>query len=175
MTDIVESGITVKVAGDESFRLQDSPTYQRLSGLNLKEMDVGWWEPSQGVLVLMELKGEGLWEEGGPERRSWRLDSLERKANDTLLILGSVWSETRTGLGFAEQMPPEARAFPGENNLRLVFVIDTPESRREFLPVVKEELNARLAGRLRLFDVRRVAVMDVDSAASRGFPVSRAG
>ncbi|AGP41654.1 hypothetical protein BE04_08630 [Sorangium cellulosum] len=38
-------------------RFEDLPTYRRLSGAGVAEMDFTYWDPDRGLVVLLEIKG----------------------------------------------------------------------------------------------------------------------
>ena len=179
MRHFEESGIRMDFPDCNWFRFCDMPTYASLSGQNLKEMDCGWRDSEQGVLWLIELKGEEVWlsESTQMMRQCKQIErpSLSRptpklmhtllvKAVDSLLILGSIWSGTGTGNNFLNYLPSELSSYPGDGNIELLFVIDTPPSRRGLLTAPRQQLNRLLQGKLGLYNIRRIEVLDVNNA-----------
>ena len=124
MRKIEESGFQVVLENDTSFRIGELPAYQKLSGAHLKEMDVGWWDAREGRLIILELKGEEIWDEfdGKQQNASEHLiGELSKKANDTLLILASVWSGTELGLQIKKDLPIAVHTYPGKDRYMLAF------------------------------------------------------
>jgi hypothetical protein len=173
-----ESGFRVE-APDPAFRLSDLALYRALSGQQLKEMDVGWWGPSlegQQRLTLLELKGLEVWQtppDNPLKPREHLVRTCVEKATDTLLMLGGAWIPTPWGQELSRSLPAQALPYPGARALKLVFLIDIPVGRRELLLPVREEINGRLQGRLGIFAMRHVAVVDFESAQKMGLPVTR--
>ncbi|MCP3136063.1 hypothetical protein [Pyxidicoccus xibeiensis] len=180
MTPIIfeESGFRVE-APVPAFRLADLPPYRLLSGKRLKEMDVGWWGPSQEGqqrLTLLELKGLEVWQTT-PDNPATPREHLVRtcveKATDTLLMLAGAWTPTSWGTELSRSLPTQALPYPGDKALKLVFLIDIPVGQRELLLPVRDEINGRLQGRLGIFGMRRVSVVDFEAAQKMGLPVTR--
>jgi len=173
---VSESGIRVTLDREHSFRFADLEPYRKLSGLSLKEMDFGWWDRASQRLFLLELKGEGVWDGLDSFARvahSQLIETLRDKASDVLLLLAAAWVGTHQGQELAALLPDPVRTYPGEANIKLVFLIDTPAPRKPLLLAVKDELNRRSAGRTRLFGVRHMTVVDVDAAIRMGLPIAR--
>jgi len=173
---VVESGFTVSVDEDTSFRFAELAPYQGLSGINLKEMDVGWWDEDNAKIVMLELKGDTLWEafdSSHDEAHEHLVSNLRSKATDVLLMLAASWIGTTKGVQLRNLLPTEVGQYPGDNKIKLIFLIDTPLARRALLAPVKDELNRKVAGRTRLFGIKRVTVVDFDKATQMGLPVQR--
>jgi hypothetical protein len=173
-----ESGFRV-TAPAPAFRFADLASYRALSGRHLKEMDVGWWEKSPNGtnrLLLLELKGVTVWQ-SPPDDPSKPHEHLIRtcieKATDSLLMLSGAWTPTAWGQGLARELPAQLVPYPGDGAIKLVFLIDIPTGRRELLLAVRDELNGRLAGRLGVFGLKSVSVIDLEAAQKMGLPVTR--
>jgi len=174
--DIIESGFKITVLAATSFRFCESPAYKKISGLSLKEMDVGWWDSSTQSIILVELKGIGIWNElyKTIETASGHLVSVIRdKATDTLLMLAAIWTGTKNGNDFKADLPSKIHSYPGEGNIKLIFLIDTPPSRRPLLASVKDVVNKGLAGRVRLFGIKSVILVDLETAIKMALPIVR--
>lgn len=174
--EVVDSGFKVSLSEASSFRLSDLAPYQQLSGCCLKEMDVGWHDGSQGRLFLLELKGAEVWDAFDRSKTAAHehlVANLKGKATDVLLILASVWAQTEFGLQLSPLLPAAARAFPGAAKLKLIFLVDTPATRTPLLGPVKDELNRLLSGRVSLYGIRRVTLIDFDRAQKMGLPITR--
>ena len=174
MREIVESGFTVRVPRASSFRFAEIEAYRKLSGKHLKEMDIGWWD--DGKLYLLELKGAEIWDKFDVDRDSAHkhiTSELSKKVTDVLLILGSVWSETEIGKNIASDLPPKVRKYPGESGIKLIFLVDTPDSRKPLMAAVKDNINRHLEGRINLFGIKRVTIVDLELAQKMGLPIER--
>jgi len=174
--DLEESGFQVK-APHPAFRFADLVSYRSLTPKGLKEMDVGWWEANASGqrLILLELKGARVWQTppDDPARpHEYLINTCVTKATDALLMLACAWIPTTWGQSLQAELPLQAVLDSG-CSIWIVFLIDIPEGYREHLLMVREELNARLAGRLALFGIRRVSVVDLAGAAKLGLPVTR--
>ena len=172
-----ESGFRIE-APAPAFRLSELDAYRALSGRNLREMDLGWLWTRQGKqqLLLLEVKGREVWntKPDDPTRPHEHLvRACVEKANDTLLMLAAVSVPTPWGQQLAAHLPAALGDCVRGSALKLVFLIDIPESNRELLGPVREKINSRLSGRISLFSLEHVSVIDFVSAQRMGLPVSR--
>lgn len=169
-----ESGVEVRVPPG-GFRFCEVAAYRSLSGQGLKEMDVGFWDPARARLLLLELKGREVWDAPPPAVPHEHLvEVCVQKAVDTLLMLSVAWIGTTPGQALRSALPPEAQAYPGDRRVKLVFLIDIPDEKRELLLAIRDELNARLRGKLALFGIPNVTVVSLEVAQKMGLPVQRA-
>jgi len=178
MREVIESGFKVAVPKETSFRLGENPAYRSLSGLGLKEMDIGWWDNANSKLLFLELKGIDIWQEFDRKKdtaHAYLVKSLKGKATDVLLIMAALWVGTDTGKALKASLPDHVQQYHGDGNLKFIFLIDTPPSRKSLLAPVKDAINKELAGRVRLFGVKRVTLVDFDTANRMGLPVTREG
>ncbi|RLB90987.1 MAG: hypothetical protein DRH50_11635 [Deltaproteobacteria bacterium] len=178
MREIIESGFKVIVPNETSFRLCENPVYRSLSGLGLKEMDIGWWDNAKSKLLFFELKGIDIWRQFDRKKdiaHAYLVKSLKGKVTDVLLMMAALWVGTDTGKAFKESLPDHVQKYHGDGSLKLIFLIDTPISRKSLLAPVKDAINKELAGRVRLFGVRHVTLVDFDTANRMGLPVTREG
>ncbi len=138
-------------------------------------MDVGWFDDSKGKLVFLELKGEELWDKfdkSKDEAHTHLVKNLREKATDVLLMLAAVWSKTKIGKGIKEILPVKAHRY-SDGILKFIFLLDTPDSRKPLLIHIQDAVNKELAGRVRLFGMERLTVIDFDKAKELGLPVTR--
>jgi len=183
---IHESGFVVTLPKDLSFRLCEMAPYERLKGQHLKEMDVGWFDAKERSIVLLELKGKEVGEEWKAQERDGSkngckrkphehlIENLGNKGTDCLLIFSAVWAKTEVGEEFQRLLPQDCWKYPAKGKIKLFFLVDTPSSRRELLLEVKHKLNETLSGRLQLFGIQRVLLLDFNKAREMGLPVERA-
>jgi hypothetical protein len=164
-----ESGLYVHLDADQSFRFSDTQFYKARSGRNLKEIDFGWWDAAKKTLWLMELKGEEVWDQ---EEQHHLVNVLQKKAVDSLLMLGAMWSGRSPSAELAHELPDAIAKLGLDAVIRLVVVIPTPAKRKHLLSAVATKLNQMMAGQIELFGIHRVSVMDADSAVKMGLPVT---
>ena len=171
---VSESGIEVSLPPG-CFRFAEMDAYRSLSGQGVKEIDFGWWDASGRRLVLLEVKGREVWDAPPPASpHEHLLEVCAQKAVDTLLMLSASWLGTAIGSALRQGLPPEAQTYPGDGRVKLVFLIDVPDQKRELLIAVRDDLNARLRGKLALFGIRVVTVVTLETAEKMGLPVRRA-
>ena len=117
----------VELPDDDTFRLQDCPAYKHLSGRHLKEMDFGWWDTSERVLWLLEIKDfQQLSRE--QELPQELIGKFRTKARDCLLLLSAAWLGTPVGRELVRSLPEPCRTWPGLNSrLKLLFVVRPPK------------------------------------------------
>jgi hypothetical protein len=158
MTTYHESGLVITLPDSEHFRFQDCQAYKPLSGQFLKEMDFGCWQADKNTLWLIEIKEYAslMPEEQLPDHL---LDNFVNKATDSLLILAALWAKTNQGLEFASCLPPQIHQFPKRLKFFFILKIDEVLFKSKIGPL-KDELKNRLRGRLALFDVRHVTLVD---------------
>ncbi len=170
-----EPGFSVALPDWLSFRLQDCESYSTLCGQGLSEMDFGWWEDApQPTLWLLEVKDYGHLapEEQLPEHL---IPKLVAKATDTLLLLAAAWIPTGRGQDIARWLPEPCRSFPAApKRLKLVFALRLPPERRALVPALKDKVNQQLRGRIGLFDLKQVILVDHETAARMGLPITPA-
>ena len=176
MREIIESGFRFRLPEAECFRLSENVTYQSLSGRNLKEMDIGWWRSTERKLFFIELKGAEIWEnfrKSPDQAHEYLVKSLNKKTTDVLLMLTAMWSGTKIGETLKSGVPEAVHDYIGDGNLKFIFLIDTPVSHKALYAPIKDAINKALAGRMQLFGVNRVTLLDFDLAQKLGLPVER--
>lgn len=157
----------------ESFRLQDNPAYQKLKGKYLAEMDFAWWDTSQQILWLLDVKD---YSQLTPSERlpDYLLDKLINKVTDSLMILSSVWINSEQGQQIKIGLPTSCQTFPLKpRRLKIVFVlkIQNPTLKADLSPL-KTRLVDRLKGRLALFDLSNITLVDHEIAVKiKGLPL----
>jgi len=164
MTSYYESGLKISLPSDEHFRFQDCKAYKPLSGQNLKEMDFGWWQAEKNTLCLIEIKD---YTHLTPTERlpAHLLNTFINKATDSLLMLATMWAKIGKGFELSSCLPLPVQQFPSHSpeklRLKLFFILKIDKVIfRSQLGILKDELNDRLRGRVALFNVRHVSLLD---------------
>ena len=127
MREVIESGFKVTLSKENSFRFCESPAYQRLSGLSLKEMDIGWWDTTNSKLILLELKGTEIWQgfdKSKDTAHDYLVESLKGKVTDVLLMLAAAWVKTGIGNELKAHIPNHVHQYRGDGSIKLIFLID---------------------------------------------------
>jgi len=161
MTAYDESGLRLNLPKGQHFRYCEA--YKLLCGQKLKEMDFGWWQPEQNRLWLIEIKDYAhlTTEERLPNHL---LDNLVDKATDSLLMLASCWAKTGKGREFFSCLPPPIQQFPEspeQLKLKLFFILKIDVTMfKDEIDALRYGLNNRLRGRVALFNIRYVSLVD---------------
>jgi hypothetical protein len=163
MTVYIESGLRLNLPKGEHFRFQDCKVYKKLSGQKLKEMDFCWWQKEQNRLWLIEIKDYAhlSTEERLPNHL---LDNLVDKATDSLLMLATCWAKTGKGREFSACLPLPIQQFPEhpeQLKLKLFFILKIDVNMfKDEIDALRYRLNDRLRGRVALFNIRYVSLVD---------------
>lgn len=168
-----ESGLQITLPDGECFRFQECQSYKSLSGNNLSEMDFGWWDSSKDTLWLLELKD---YSHLTPPQRlpDYLLEKLTNKVTDSLMILSSVWSGSLQGKQILADLPASLQVFPiYPKKLKIVFVFKITDTNIKIqLSPLKTRLKERLRGRLLLFDIKNVTLVDHETAMKMGLAIA---
>jgi hypothetical protein len=90
-----------------------------------------------------------------------------------LLTLGAVWSDSEMGKEIMKGLPGKIHKYPGEGKIKLIFLLETPKSRIPLLVPVKDRLNQIMRGRIRLYGLRHITLVDFETAQKMDLPVPR--
>ncbi len=178
MTTYFESGLEISPPSGCCFRFCDIDEYRKLSGRNLKEIDFGWWDDCTGRLILLEIKGKEVWNEvrqAGASTNSFQflVSVLTQKVVDSVAMLSALWIGTDWGVRVRRFLPQRLHEYVGDGRLRVVFLLDTALPDKALLGVLRDRVNAKLAGKLALLGLSRVTVTDFETGARMGLPVRR--
>ncbi|AFY72059.1 hypothetical protein Pse7367_3836 (plasmid) [Thalassoporum mexicanum PCC 7367] len=173
MPDYQESGLNISLPNNQCFRFCDLNTYKGLKGKQLKEVDFCWWDSSRNTFWLLEVKDYSHLTsiEKLPDHL---LENLTNKITDSLLILGAAWSGTNKGQNILHELPSTFRIFPmTPHKMKIVCILKLTEHHKKvYLKPLKDNLNNRLAGRVALFDLQRVTLIDHGTASTMGLPIT---
>ncbi len=165
-THYVESCLDVYLPDRQHFRFADLPSYQKLKGQNLKEMDFAL--VSGGKLYLLEVRsyqqlvddlaGSDFVPAKG-RATPYRYLTLARKVTDSLMMLMAAWAGSPSGCGPAIRgdLPVCAAS---SLQVILTIAVDLPKHLTPHLSALRSSLNASLRGRMALAGVESVAVID---------------
>lgn len=155
-----ESGLRLYLANFPHFRFQDLPAYGPLKGQRLKEMDFCWQDESNRI-VMLELKeftrSRETLRASDLVDKAYRFETLINKVTDSLLMLAAVWLGTQKGLAFRDGMPQFVQQ---RLPIKIIIGLDLPQSLHSHYGVLRDKLNTRLRGRVALFDIDSIAVLN---------------
>lgn len=164
-----ESGVTIDLTGRESFRFSTCPGYLPLSGIGLKEMDVGWFEPNAaggaGKLYLVELKDftiETLVGRAGKSYSTYAakaefiIDELVRKSIDSVCMLVAVAAGVPSAVLLSPCLPPSYR--PG-TPVQLVHILHLSPSLEPYLTFINEKVRNKIKPYQQLFAIGPCTVL----------------
>jgi len=164
-----ESGLIINLIDEHSFRFQDNPAYQKLKGKSLSEMDFAWWDSNKNILWLLDVKDYShlLPAEKLPD---YLLDKLSNKVTDSLLLMSAIWSNTQQGLSLKKYIPESCQTV---KSLKIVFVFKiTNQTIKASLSPLKTKLVNSLRGKLALFDINNITLIDHEIAIKMGLPLA---
>jgi hypothetical protein len=157
-----ESGLRITLPDGECFRFQDCPSYNPLKGKNLTEIDFGWWDSAEDTLHLLEIKDySGL--PASERLPEYLLEKLINKVTDTLMLLASVWFSSLQGQQICSDLPASFHKFPLQPK-KIKIVINSDIKIRDELSPLKVRLKNKLLGRLKLFDIEHITLVDHETA-----------
>jgi hypothetical protein len=165
MAQYDESGLRLFLNDQTHFRFQDLPAYNPLKGQRLKEMDFCWHDTddNQNRLILLELKefsrSRDKLSAADLTDKAYRFETLINKVVDSLLILAAAWLGTEKGLALRGELPPFAQQ---RMSLKIIIGLDLPVQMHSHYGVLRDKFNARLRGRIALFDIESVALLDYE-------------
>lgn len=164
-----ESGLIINLNDEHSFRFQDNQAYQKLKGKRLSEMDFCWLDPNKNILWLLDVKDYShlLPAEKLPD---YLLAKLSNKVIDSLLLMSAIWSNTQEGLSLKKYLPKSCHTV---KSLKIIFVFKiTNQTIKASLSPLKTKLVNSLRGRLALFDVNNITLIDHEMAIAMDLPLT---
>lgn len=172
----LESGLYFDPPHERCFRIDQSKLAEALcKRFGVQEMDFGWWDESQRIMYLLEVKDYA--QAGASFSADHYLNECIQKATDCLLLLASIWYGLPYGSDVKLSLPEEWHARPAAPpRLHLYFVIKTPEASKDMLGMDALQAKARdkIKGRLELLQVRSATtlfLLDHRAAAKLGLPI----
>lgn len=164
-----ESGVTIDLTGRENFRFSTCPGYAPLSGTGLKEMDVGWFEPTAaggaGKLYLVELKDFSLETLAGRKGSSYPtyaakaefiIEELVRKSLDSVCMLMAVAAGVPAAATLAPCLPP---SFGPGTAVQLVHILHLSPSLVPYLTFINEMVRIKIRPYQQLFAIGPCTVL----------------
>lgn len=166
MPGLIESGITLNFPDSNFFRFANCNGYSILSGNNFKEMDACWFDNSENLYWLFELKdysasAADLYET--IEHKSW---NIVKKAVDSLCMFLSSKHAYPHGLMINADLP-----FPPDENTRFKFVtvVHCNESQKADIQLLNEKFKIKFKPYADLFGIKDYSIVE-HSIAKRIIP-----
>ena len=169
MPPFEESGLRVTLPEVGSFRFSACATYHRLSGRQVTEMDVGWWDEARQAIYLLEIKDYSR-HEAKKDLRS----NLIAKGRDCLVMLHASWRDVSdVGRALLRELPERCRT---PQRLRLFFVLKDGDAghAKELIPAIKDDLENHIKAYAELLGMGRLDVVLLDhvKAIEKGLPIT---
>jgi hypothetical protein len=164
---VEESGFVFSPSDGAWFRFANCPTYKRLCGVGICEMDFAYRDPARGHVVLLEIK-----DYTGRDTPSHLVDSLIAKGRDSLIMLHSVWrAYAGQGASLRDELPEFFRV---PSRLQLIFVLKVDRHTRMMTPLneMGDQLGWKIRPYLGLLGLEgRAILMDQEKALRIGLPL----
>lgn len=173
---IIESSVTLNFPDNNYFRLCDCDGYKALQN-NFAEMDVCWFDQTNDILYLIELKNwenNTLAEESDPTYTSeqiqvmkegisnYRIRNLLKKSVDTTcmfmsILLGSQYSNK------IQRCSP----FTISNNttIKLLSIINWTDTDSTYISAINTQYKSKFNSYAKLFDIKTFIVLTKDKAS----------
>ena len=143
---------------ERAFRFEQCAAYNAVKSRGVKEMDFGWLDGQ--TLWLMEFKNYGAGVPATPKKEHLQ-DNLAEKIRDSLMLLGTAWSQTAFGNQLHGDIVQTCSAFPQRAiDVRplVVMNLERKDATRLITPL-RDEIEALLDGVLHCFGVSHIPVL----------------
>jgi len=160
-TDVREGRLVVSVPEECYFRLEDSPTYKAIKGQKLTEVDFAWMVDNDDALWLMELKDfAGQRRPSISDKAEELRDDLPENIAHAVLMISTVWANTRFGQKLREDIEETFSNFPDESvPIHGVAVIHADQYDRATIGALHTAVRSSLSA----FELDTVAVLPASS------------
>ena len=174
--EIIESSITLDFPDENYFRLCDCNGYKVLQN-NLKEMDVCWFDKTENVLYLIELKNwdnNNLIEENDSFRSAeeireikkriseYRIGNLLKKSVDSTCMFMSILLNTINGKKILECSPFKISE---KTDIRLLSIINWNDEDLTYISTINTAYRSKFNSYARLFNIKSFHVLTKTQAA----------
>lgn len=166
MYGFTESNITLEFPDANFFRFANCVGYTALSGNHFKEMDACWFDTTENLYWLIELKDFSLASLTTPEtieKKSW---DIVKKAIDTFcMFLSSKHTYT-----YATNIEPCLPSVPNNTTkFKFITVIHCDAGQKADVQLINEKFKSKFRPYAELFGISHYAVIE-HSAAIRNIP-----
>ncbi|MFA8298728.1 MAG: hypothetical protein ACEPOV_01045 [Hyphomicrobiales bacterium] len=121
MNTIIESGITLNLPEDRSFRFENCKSYKEINGFSFKEMDACWYDNKKQTLYLVELKDYSQVPNTREKSRDL-ITNLVKKSTDSLQMVLAMLLDTEHGNKFQAEIGWD---LPVGTSLKFISIIKT--------------------------------------------------
>ena len=172
MSNFSESSFVLNFPDDNWFRICDCDGYKSIQQ-NLKEMDVCWYEESNNILHIFELKD---WTKGvdyhencyvckspitskNQQFAKKRVFDLVKKSIDCVCIIGAVLLQKSQGQKIMKHIPFSINK---HTTIKLYSVIN--HNNKDYIDIINTEYKTQFASYAKLFDIETYLVLSKDKA-----------
>ena len=145
-----ESGIEVDLSGFSHFRFEECRGYEEIKGLNIKEIDFGWWNAGENCLYLLELKDYSFVTNHLPKEKSGELiENLLKKSQDVIFMLSATWLKNGGSENIKKCLPREAQE---KCKIKIFHLINCRMTFETHLLGLNTVLSSKFRGYQKLFE-----------------------
>ena len=152
-----ESNIILNFPTEKFFRLADCTGYRSLSGNYFKEMDACWYDATDNLYWLFELKDFSLatlTTAETIEKRSW---DIAKKAIDSLCMFLS----SRHGYAYAANLNPCFPFIPNKNTkFKFITVVHCDSTQKPDIQLLNEKFKIKFKPYAELFGITNYSVLE---------------
>ncbi|MCD6594747.1 hypothetical protein J7L68_03640, partial [bacterium] len=151
-----ESGFNIEIS-KKHFRFSECYAYKQISGKSVKEMDFCIFDDEKRELILVEIKNYIKIQNKSEFKTDKLTETLCLKVVDSLLMFCAGWLKTNWGNDFLICIPDTIKKYIQVNKINIFFFIKIPKSLETFMPIVQDDVNKKLEGKLDIFGIGRAS------------------
>jgi hypothetical protein len=165
-----ESGITIDLPNDvEFFCFENCNGYRMLSGNHFKEMDIGWYDSSENILYLIELKDFTKKNLRDRNIAKQVVFDLVKKSVDSMAMIMAVKAGTHYSSKIQPCLPPSFNV--STSKIKMIHIINCSEDRKTDIQFLRDKFQEHFEAYKKLFDVENCTVVSVQQARKFLSPV----
>ncbi len=161
MPGFTESNITLNFPDNNFFRIADCKSYKALSGNHFKEMDACWFDASENLYWMIELKdysSANLSSSQTIEQLSW---DIVKKAVDSLCLFLS----SKHNYPYSQEIPCFSNTPNEMTQLKIITIIHCDNSRKPDVQAIHNKFRIKFRPYSELFGIKYYAVVEHSQAA----------
>ena len=158
-----ESGITIDLPEEiEFFCFENCEGYRMLSGYHFKEMDIGWYNPSEDILYLIELKDFTSKNIREKEIAKQVVFDLIKKSIDSIAMIMAVKADTPYSSFIRPCLPPSFKV--STSKITIIHIINCSEDKKTDIQFLRDKFQEHFAAYKKLFAIKHCTVVSVEQA-----------
>ncbi len=157
-----ESGITIDLSGFEYFCFENCLGYRTLSGSHFKEMDIGWYDPLEDTLYLVEFKDFTFKQIEDSSIANQVILDLVKKSVDSISMILAVKADTTYSSKLRSCLPASFNV--STSVIKMIHIINCPPNKVPYLQFIRNKVKEHFEPYQKLFDVKHCTVVSVEQA-----------